>query len=125
MRRVKGADTGPERRLRGLLRALGYPGYRLQRRDLPGRPDVAYLGRRRAIFMHGCFWHGHDCPRGARIPKTNTVYWTAKISRNKARDAAAVASLTSSGWRVAVVWECELKDEGALKARLDAFMRDG
>jgi DNA mismatch endonuclease (patch repair protein) len=124
MRRVKARDTGPERRVRALLREAGLTGYRLDRRDLPGRPDVAFIGRRAAIFVHGCFWHGHDCPRGARAPKANAAYWGAKIARNRARDAAAEAALAAMGWRVLTVWECGLRDAG-LSARLAAFVRDG
>ena len=124
MRRVKGRDTGPERVVRALLREAGFPGYRLHRRDLPGRPDVAFIGRRRAIFVHGCFWHGHDCPRGARAPKANADYWRAKIARNRARDAEAVAALEAQGWRVLVVWECALRDRDALRARLRAFVSE-
>lgn len=121
MRKVKGSDTGPERRVRKALWALGAR-YRLQRRDLPGRPDVAMPGRKLAIFVHGCFWHGHDCARGARTPKANRDYWLAKIARNKARDAAALAALAGRGWRAEVLWECELKDAPALEARLAALL---
>jgi DNA mismatch endonuclease (patch repair protein) len=124
MRRVRGRDTGPERRVRATLRALGFPGYRLDRRDLPGRPDMAFLGRKRAIFVHGCFWHGHDCARGARAPKANAAYWAAKIASNRARDAAALAALDALGWRALTLWECELRDEAALRARLAAFLGD-
>ncbi len=88
MRRVKGRDTSPELALRKLLTRLGYR-YRLQRKDLPGRPDLAMAGRKAAIFVHGCFWHGHDCRRGARVPKANAEYWIAKVASNRARDAAA------------------------------------
>lgn len=122
MRRVKSRDTGPERIVRALLRRLGQPGYRLNRADLPGKPDIAYLGRRRAIFVHGCFWHGHDCKRGARAPKANADYWTAKIARNRARDAKNQAALEADGWRVLILWECELKDETAIARRLEAFL---
>jgi DNA mismatch endonuclease (patch repair protein) len=122
MRRVKQRDTKPEMRVRRLLRARGHTGYRLHRADLPGRPDVAFMGRRAAIFVHGCFWHGHDCPRGARAPQANAAYWAAKIARNRARDAEAVARLEAMGWRVFVVWECALRDEAALGAKLDAFV---
>ena len=122
MRRVKARDTGPELIVRKALRQLGYTGYRLDRRDLPGRPDIAFIGRKRAIFVHGCFWHGHDCRRGARTPKTNAAYWTAKIARNRARDAAAEAALADLGWRSLSIWECELKDQPALAARLAGFL---
>lgn len=121
MRAVKSRNTSAERDVRALLRPIA-PGYRLHRADLPGKPDIAYLGRKQAIFVHGCFWHGHDCPRGARAPKTNATYWSAKIARNRARDARHTAALDAAGWRVLVVWECELKDPAALRARLAAFL---
>ena len=121
MRRVKARDTTPERAVRRLLRDQGLTGYRLDRRDLPGRPDIAFIGRRRAIFVHGCFWHGHACKRGARAPKTNAAYWRAKIARNVARDAEAVAALEAMGWRVLTVWECGLRDP-ELAARLRRFV---
>jgi DNA mismatch endonuclease (patch repair protein) len=117
MRRVKGRDTQPELKLRKLLTRLGLR-YRLHRKDLPGSPDIAMMGKKTAIFMHGCFWHGHDCRRGARHPKANADYWLAKIGRNRARDATSLAKLETMGWRPVVVWECELKDEAALEARL-------
>ena len=121
MRRVKGRDTGPELKVRRLLWSAGYR-YRLHRKDLPGRPDIVLAGRRAAVFVHGCFWHGHDCPRGARQPKANADYWTAKISRNFERDARVQAELAAGGWRPVVVWECELKDPPALAARLRATL---
>ncbi len=108
MRRVKGRDTSPELAVRRILRAAGI-GYRLGGMGLSGRPDVVMKGRKVALFVHGCFWHGHDCPRGARQPKTNADYWIAKIERNRARDAAAVQALEASAWRVVVVWECEMR----------------
>ena len=117
MRAVKSRDTGPELAVRKLLHAFA-PGYRLCRSDLPGKPDIAYGRRRLAIFVHGCFWHGHDCARGAREPKTNADYWRAKIARNRARDAANLADLAALGWRAVVVHECELKDLDALRRRL-------
>ena len=121
MRAVPGRDTSAEMQVRRLLRAIA-PGYRLHRKDVPGNPDIAYIGARRAIFVHGCFWHGHDCRRGARMPKTNADYWQAKIGRNVARDARTLRALDEQGWRALVVWECELKDEAALSARLRAFL---
>lgn len=117
MRRVRGKDTGPELVVRRLLWRAGFR-YRLHRRDLPGSPDIVFGGRKLAIFVHGCFWHGHDCRRGAREPKRNADYWRAKIARNRARDAAAEAALAARNWRALVVWECELKDEPVLLARL-------
>jgi DNA mismatch endonuclease (patch repair protein) len=117
MRRVKGRDTTPEMVVRRAFRRLG-ASYRLHRKDLPGSPDVVLAGRRLALFVHGCFWHGHDCARGARTPKQNRDYWMAKVARNRARDAASRTALETAGWRVETLWECELKDAAALEARL-------
>ena len=120
MRAVKGRDTTPELAVRRILREAGV-GYRLGGCGLPGRPDLVMKGRRVAVFVHGCFWHGHDCPRGSRKPKTNAGYWSAKIARNRARDAVATAALRSAGWRVVTVWECEMKTAafaGALVAEV-------
>jgi DNA mismatch endonuclease (patch repair protein) len=121
MRRVKGRNTGPELELRKLLTRMGLR-YSLHRADLPGSPDIAMIGRKTAIFVHGCFWHGHDCRRGARQPKANAAYWTGKIARNRARDAAALAALAAMGWRPIVVWECELRAEAELTARLRGLL---
>ena len=117
MRRVRGRDTRPERKVRSLLTQMGLR-YRLHRRDLPGSPDVVFARKRVALFVHGCFWHGHDCARGARTPKANADYWLRKIGRNRARDADVQRRLAESGWRTLVVWECELKDEARLAERL-------
>jgi DNA mismatch endonuclease (patch repair protein) len=121
MRKVKGRDTGPEMRVRKALTALGAR-YRLHRKDLPGSPDIVLPGRRLALFVHGCFWHGHDCPRGARVPKANRDYWTAKVDRNRARDARVQAELGKAGWRVETIWECGIKAEADLRARLQALL---
>ena len=124
MRAIRSRDTGPERAVRRALQNIA-PGYRLHRRELPGNPDIVFVSRRLAIFVHGCFWHGHDCPAGARVPKTNRAFWTAKITRNRARDAHAQAALKAMGWRALVLWECELRDGAAFKARLRAFVGPG
>ena len=108
MRRVRGRDTTPELKVRRILREAGI-GYRLGGCGLPGRPDLVMKGRRIAVFVHGCFWHGHDCARGARQPKANAAYWIAKIGRNRARDARTSTELTDAGWSVVTVWECEMK----------------
>ena len=121
MRRVKGRNTTPEMKVRKALTKLGAR-YRLHRKDLPGNPDVAMPGRRLALFVHGCFWHGHDCARGARVPKQNRDYWVAKVARNVARDAKNAEALTALGWRVETIWECELKDGEALEARLQNLL---
>src|ERR1700760_3742710 len=114
MRRGEGKDTPPELKVRRLLTRLGAR-YRLHRKDLPGSPDLVFPARRLALFVHGCFWHGHDCPRGARQPATNAEYWRAKIARNVARDRASLKALKAMGWRGQVVWECEIRDEAKLK----------
>ncbi len=117
MRRVRSRDTTPEMIVRKALTRLGAR-YRLHRADLPGRPDIVMPGKRLAIFVHGCFWHGHDCPRGARVPKQNRDYWVEKVARNVGRDARNAEALVVAGWRVEVVWECELKDGEGLATRL-------
>lgn len=121
MARVKGKNTRPEMKVRRLAHALGYR-FRLHRKDLPGSPDLVFAGRKKVIFVHGCFWHGHDCARGSRQPKQNADYWRAKIGRNLERDARAVEALEDQGWTVLTLWECELKDGDALKGRLEAFL---
>jgi len=98
--------------------------YRLHRKDLPGRPDIVMAGRRLAIFVHGCFWHGHDCARGARVPRQNRDYWLGKVGRNRGRDVESRLALEAAGWRVEVIWECELKDEAALLERLAEVLAD-
>jgi len=107
MRAVKGKDTKPEITLRKALHRLGYR-YRLNVRDLPGKPDLVFPKYKAVIFVHGCFWHGHACKRGRRTPKTNRAYWSEKIARNRARDKKNAAALKAAGWRVITVWECEL-----------------
>jgi len=121
MRRVKGRGTAPELAVRKLVWSLGGR-YRLNRADLPGKPDIVYGPRRLAIFVHGCFWHGHDCARGARPPRANAAYWSAKIARNRARDEANLRALSARGWRTIVVHECALRDREALRARLGAAL---
>ena len=117
MRRVKGKDTSPEMAVRKALTKLGAR-YRLHRADLPGKPDIVMPGRRLALFVHGCFWHGHDCARGARVPKQNRDYWIGKVERNRARDARTREALAALGWRVETIWECDLKNAVVLEARL-------
>ncbi|AOI44476.1 very short patch repair endonuclease [Burkholderia oklahomensis] len=125
MRAVRSRDTQPELAVRRLLRSLGFPGYRLHRPDLPGKPDIAFIGRRKAIFIHGCFWHGHNCPRGNRIPVANADYWCRKIERNRQRDSKHLTELYSLGWLVLTIWECQLRDVAAISARLANFMTEG
>jgi DNA mismatch endonuclease (patch repair protein) len=122
MRAVKGTDTSIELEVRSLLHKAGFR-YRLHARDLPGKPDVVFPSRRAVLFIHGCFWHGHSCKRGARQPKTNADYWLAKIGRNRERDARIKKALTAAGWRVYTIWECELNDDKAMARLKKALSR--
>src|SRR6185312_6802771 len=106
MRRVRQAGTKPELQVRRLLHAMGFR-YRLQRRDLPGRPDIVLPSRRAAIFVHGCFWHRHEGCSRATTPKSNVEYWQAKFADNEARDSRVVRALEADGWRIRIVWQCE------------------
>jgi DNA mismatch endonuclease, patch repair protein len=121
MQAVKSKNTGPELAVRRIAHRMGYR-FRLHRPDLPGKPDLVFPRLHKAIFVHGCFWHGHNCVRGARTPKTNREYWTKKIERNQERDRAALAALKGSGWKVTVLWECRIRDEQSLHRRLDHFL---
>ena len=123
MARVKSKGMKPEMRVRRLLHGLGYR-YRLHRKDLPGKPDLVFPSRRKVVFVNGCFWHNHDGCSKVRIPNTNRDYWVAKMERNSQRDRRNIASLESQGWRVSVVWECQLRDMSAATHRLVAFLED-
>jgi len=121
MAKVKSKDTKPELAVRRLLHSLGYR-YRLHRKDLPGKPDLAFPSRRKAVFVNGCFWHGHEnCPR-ARLPSSNRNYWRAKLERNRERDERNLALLEEIGWSTMVVWECELRDVDAVVQNLTTFL---
>lgn len=121
MRRVRSRDTAPEIALRRFVWSLGHR-YRIHRRDVPGTPDIAFLGRKRAIFLHGCFWHRHDCGAGRRTPKSRLDFWTSKFESNVRRDRVVQAELDAIGWRSLVVWECELKDMAGLEPRIREFL---
>lgn len=124
MRAVKARDTAPERAVREAVRSAGYARrYRLHGAHLPGKPDLVFPALQKAVFVHGCFWHGHDCRRGARQPKDNAPYWRAKIARNRERDSGALASLKTLGWRTLVIWECETRDRERLVRTLASFLR--
>ncbi|AJQ84923.1 DNA mismatch endonuclease Vsr [Xanthomonas oryzae pv. oryzae] len=116
MQQVRSKNTRPEKAVRSLLHSIGYR-FRLHRKDLPGTPDIVFPSRRLVLFVHGCFWHGHGCRIG-QLPKSRLDYWSPKIEANRARDQRKEAALAAEGWRVAVVWQCELSDLGALEARL-------
>jgi DNA mismatch endonuclease (patch repair protein) len=119
MRRIKGRNTSPEIAVRRLLHAAGYR-FRVHRSDLPGRPDIVLPGRRAVILVHGCFWHQHSCKLG-RTPKGNQSYWVPKLTRNAERDKVVRRKLRSLGWRVLIVWECQVS-EPSLPARLRRFL---
>lgn len=119
MSRVRSTNTRPELAVRRALWAIGLR-YRLHDKRIPGRPDVTLTSRKLAIFVHGCFWHGHEgCPRH-RIPKSRVEWWTAKIMRNKARDAEVRSLLSKVGWRAAVIWECQVENP----VKLSKFVRE-
>lgn len=124
MRRIKSKDMKPELAVRRLVHSLGYR-YRLHRKDLPGKPDLVFGPRKKVIFVHGCFWHGHEREGclDARRPKSNTNYWNPKLTRNKERDAERVAALEASGWQVLTIWECEVRNEKQLVTRVKNFLR--
>ena len=117
MARVRGKDTGPEMRVRWVAHRMGLR-YRLHRKDLPGKPDLVFPKHRLAIFVHGCFWHRHTGCSRASAPATRPEFWQAKFEGNVARDERQQKTLKSLGWRVLILWECQLKDEEAIEARL-------
>ena len=121
MRAVKSKDTTPELIVRKLLHKNGYR-YRLHRKELVGKPDVVFPARKKLIFVHGCFWHGHHCKRGKRMPKNNAEYWHKKITRNVERFEAQKIRLSIQGWRILVIWECEIKDKDALLKTCKHFL---
>lgn len=121
MRANKAKDTKPEVAVRRLLHAMGYR-FRLHRRDLPGTPDVVFPGRRKAIQVHGCFWHQHEGCRRANVPGTRREYWAPKLARNVERDRASRARLEALGWSVTTIWECEVADHDAVVRRVKTFL---
>jgi len=121
MSRVGKRDTAPEMIVRRLLYSLGYR-YRLNRRDLPGTPDVVFPARRKVVFVHGCFWHAHSGCVRSKPPKTRKAFWKAKFKRNVERDKRVIGELTDDGWSVVVVWECETNDLLPLQHTLENFL---
>jgi DNA mismatch endonuclease (patch repair protein) len=122
MRQVHSASTAPERIVRSMVHCMGYR-FRLHRKDIPGTPDLSFISKKKVIFVIGCFWHGHGCGRGSRVPKTNRRYWTRKIERNRQRDMENLALLHALGWSALVVWECQVRDSAKLRRRLRSFLR--
>lgn len=120
---VRSKDTRPELLVRRWLHARGYR-YRLHVRALPGQPDIVFASRRKVVFVHGCFWHRHENCKLARLPKSRLEFWGPKLEANVTRDQKKIDELRSMGWGVLVVWECELRDIGALGARMIRFLED-
>ena len=120
MAAVRGKNTRPELVVRRLLHGMGYR-YRLHAKDLPGRPDIVFRKRKCAVFVNGCFWHAHDCPRG-NAPSSNVEFWQQKIGKNRERDRRVREELERAGWRVLTMWECDTKDEGRLQRLLLRFL---
>jgi DNA mismatch endonuclease (patch repair protein) len=123
MSRVRSKDTTPEMTIRRLLHRLGYR-FRLHARSLPGKPDIIFAGRRKAIFVHGCFWHHHQGCAKATLPKTRTDFWQEKFDKNVQRDQRAEAELSAQGREVMTMWQCETKRTDHLKSRLVGFLGD-
>lgn len=121
MSRVRPKDTKPEMRVRRLIHSMGYR-YRLHTSSLPGRPDLVFPGRRKAIFIHGCFWHRHSCKTGIRLPKSRLDFWVPKLEGNRQRDASNQARLQALGWDVLTIWECETWDLKAIERLVSGFL---
>lgn len=120
MRRICSRDTKPELRVRQLVFGLGYR-YRLHSKTLPGHPDLVFPSRRKVLFVHGCFWHQHDC-KSSHIPKSNRTYWIPKLNRNRARDRKNLQMLQAMGWKALTIWECEIGDAAVIKKRVKSFL---
>ena len=121
MAAIKGKNTKPEMIVRRLIHSLGYR-YRLHRKDLPGKPDLVFPIRCKVIEVYGCYWHMHDCQYGRVVPKTNTEFWQTKRLSNVTRDTRNSKELTKQGWRVLIIWECEIKDTDKLRERITQFL---
>lgn len=123
MSRIRGKNTALEMTVRSLVHGLGYR-YRLHRKDLPGTPDLVFPTRKSVIFIHGCFWHGHDCARAA-LPSSNRNFWEIKIGRNKERDGRTQEALSKAGWKILTIWQCETRNVPDLRERLVGFLEAG
>lgn len=121
MRAVRTKNSGPEMVVRRLIHALGYR-YTLHAKKLPGSPDLVFPARRKVVFVHGCFWHGHARCSKARLPRSRTTYWGAKVETNKRRDRRNLDDLAALGWNVLVLWQCQLKDAEQLTATITEFL---
>jgi DNA mismatch endonuclease (patch repair protein) len=121
MSKIRSKNTAPELHVRRLLHKLGYR-YRLHQKDLPGSPDIVFKGRRKAIFIHGCFWHQHQGCKISHIPKSNRQFWQDKLERNRKRDSSNLQALHEIGWEVLIIWECEVSYPDALSKTLSSFL---
>jgi DNA mismatch endonuclease (patch repair protein) len=121
MQRIRSKDTKPELQVRRLVHSLGYR-YRLHTRELPGRPDLVFRARRKVIFVHGCYWHVHTCGLGRVVPATNAEFWRSKRQSNADRDVKNLAALRDAGWKVLVIWQCEISTSGAFARRIRRFL---
>jgi DNA mismatch endonuclease, patch repair protein len=122
MATIRSKDTRPEMTVRRLAHRLGYR-FRLHGRGLPGSPDLVFSSRRKVVFVHGCFWHRHDCPLGRKMPRARPEYWIPKLKRNQSRDRATLDQLATLGWSTLVMWECELHEsEEKIATRLCSFL---
>lgn len=120
MKRIRGKNTIPELIVRKLVYSLGYR-YRLHGKKLPGKPDLVFAGRKKVIFVHGCFWHGHNCKRG-KPPKSNLEYWLPKLKGNRRRDSRNQKLIAASGWTFLVIWQCEIENVTSLKEKIVTFL---
>lgn len=123
MQQVRSVDTKPEMVVRRMLHGMGYR-YRLHRSDLPGKPDIVFIRQRCVIFVHGCFWHSHNCKAGVKRPKTNKDYWQNKLEKNRLRDEVHQEQLKANGWNVLIVWECDVKQLEQLQSKLITFLEN-
>jgi DNA mismatch endonuclease (patch repair protein) len=121
MKRVRGKNTKPELYIRRLVWSLGYR-YRLHSKKLPGRPDLVFRGRKKVIFIHGCFWHQHENCRQYRMPRSRLDFWLPKLEGNKKRDVLNQQLLREMGWEYLIIWECQLKDEEEIATRIITFL---
>jgi DNA mismatch endonuclease (patch repair protein) len=121
MRRVRSSGTKPEVIVRGIVRRMGIR-YRSSPPNLPGKPDLVMFGQRKVILVHGCFWHGHHCEAG-KLPKSNLSYWKNKQAKNALRDSRNARALRAKGWKLMVLWECEIRGNKRLQVRISRFLR--
>jgi len=124
MAQVRGKDTKPELVVRNLIHRMGFR-YRLHNGSLPGKPDLVFPRLKKVIFVHGCYWHGHERCRAAKTPKSNRSYWLPKLARNKERDKSNFKKLKEIGWRPLIIWECQIKSQSRLSGRIKRFLGDG